>query len=179
MKDGLPGYILDRLFYVRAWNSYVTALGLEHETAERHPHFIGRVMTDRRFRQSACHYEALIRYLLQAMWIGTGRLCGSQAYVRMLNQLAEIPGLREYWSSLVLDDDGSMKLLQEATQDIVIPGRGKFRLFSLKIEYPLFYYLLQYVPMDELAWRTITLARAECGPEVSFAPDASPLHSVG
>jgi transcriptional regulator with XRE-family HTH domain len=162
----MPTYLLDRLFYVRAWNSFTGLVEPESDPQALHPHFIGRLLTFPEARESAVDYEALIDNLIRVMWLGTGRGCGSASYVQMLHELAEIPGFRERWCSLVNDDDRSQWPGTPPT--FALRDGGKFSLFSSKIEFPPTFYLVQLIPCNDAAWNKVNILRESGPPEVYF-----------
>lgn len=162
----LPGYLLDRLFYVCAWNSYVTEVEPVYER-EQHANFLGRVLAEPHFREGAVDHPSFVRHLLETMWIGTGRICGSPGYVKMVNELSRIPDFRDLWCSLALEDAGSLPI--QAPQDLMLDG-GTFRVFCAKIEFPPVSYLVQYVPVDAAAWDRLAALRWRGPPAVELSP---------
>jgi transcriptional regulator with XRE-family HTH domain len=166
LSKDLPTYLLDRLFYVRAWNNYVRLIESDTESREIHPHFIGRVLTLPQLQEKAADFEGFVHHLLQVMWLGTGRGCGSPSYVQMLHELAEIPGFKERWCSLAHEDDPAR---WPGTPPLVVAQNGgKFSLFSSKIEFPPTFYLVHFFPVDDLAWSQIQAIKESGKPEVSF-----------
>ena len=168
----LPVYLLDRLFYVRAWNSYAAAVEMEAETPEACPHFIARTLRLRHFREGAHNYHLFLRQLLETMWIGTGRICGSPGYMQMLRELDQISGFRESWSALAAESRGQ-DVSPGGSQDFTVSRVGTFRLVASKIEFPPTYYLIQYVPVDDLAWANLTALRQGSAPQSVLASAAS------
>ena len=162
-----PAYLLDRFFYVQAWNSLVA--GIEGSTIETtHPNFLGRVRTDPRLRSWAVDHDSLVRNLTATLWIGSGRACGMPAYVDTVEELSRIPGFRERWASLAVPANEGISAT-DVPHDIDVPHAGRFRLVASKVEFPPTHYLVQYVPLDDDAWRYVSSLRGCATPKVHFA----------
>jgi transcriptional regulator with XRE-family HTH domain len=162
----LPTYLLDRLFYVRAWNSFTGLVESEAEPESLHPHFIGRMLTFSELRGDATDYEAMIGYLIKVMWLGTGRGCGSSSYIQMLHELSAIPGFRERWYSLVEEDDHSE--WPGTPPAVALRDGGRFSVFASKVEFPPTFYLVQLIPSDNTAWEKVNRLRLSGKPDVYF-----------
>jgi hypothetical protein len=83
----------------------------------------------------------------------TAPLCGSDRYQDMLIELTRIPGFRQRWMSIPCQDEPFIVGMPE---EVSRPGLGHFRVFVSTLRLPAPYHLLEYVPVDDQAWTTLT-----------------------
>ena len=168
----VPACLLDSLFYIRAWNSY--AWELEQPPAVRTPevHPLASALNPAAVSQwneadESSSHRAWRR--VQEFWLRTARLCGSDAYKRLLSELAaESPVFRERW--LASDQMPADLSRPVGTTYYINDQRGRYRLVPLTIMLPPEYYLRLYTPDDEATEQAMAAVRAKGPPAVHFAP---------
>lgn len=157
LRADMPAYLLDTLFYVRGWNSFADELDFLGDSRQAPSHFVKRALSfDLKLAGEGGRSEALGPHMLQTMWLETARHCGSAGYMRMVDELSDLEGFPELWTGLALDESASA--LPGAPLDFS-NDKGRFRLFTSKVPFPPFYYLLQFAPMDDCAWENVSRLR--------------------
>jgi hypothetical protein len=168
LSEEFPSYIYDSLFFVRAWNSY---MDLVHNkpfmrTGEN---LVARIFEERdpQFPESRTRRsrDERAEWWLRAFWFHTARLCGSPAYVQVVETLAQNPRFVERWRSLGLMRDSDSADPIGAPTFRVEEGKGSFWTSTTSVEVPPTYFLREFVPADQTGWDQLT-ARRELGPPV-------------
>jgi hypothetical protein len=162
-----PAMILDSLFYVRAWNSYMDAVATGSSRAFADgSHSIARMLgagPDVLVRPE--DRQNLLRLGLRIFWMNTALYCHRPEYARLIDHLAEQPRFREMWLDLALRSD----LPDEPITFVhsIAGARASFRVYSRTILFPPHYFLHEYVPDDDAAVQRVTIMR-EAGPPRAF-----------
>lgn len=171
-----PAMLLDGLFVVRAWNSYVDALspGISR-TLQRNIHPLAVMM---RARPAALlegeQYEQSLRNGLRIFWMGTAVHSHRPEYAAILAELDREPHFREMWMELALGRECAP--VEPIGFPCSLGGSGaRLRVYSRTITFPPPYYLNEYQPDDDLSRERLRLLAEKGPPEAFFKPE---LHWV-
>jgi hypothetical protein len=163
-----PAMVLDSLFYVRAWNSYMDAVapGSSRSFADG-SHTITRMLRagpDVLLRPD--DRQDLLRLGLRIFWMNTALYCHRPEYGRLIDHLAEQPRFRDMWLDLALRSD----LTEEPITFVhsIAGARAAFRVYSRTILFPPHYFLHEYFPDDDRAAQRLTRMREDGPPRVYF-----------
>ncbi|MPZ48404.1 MAG: helix-turn-helix domain-containing protein [Dehalococcoidia bacterium] len=167
LRTEFPAYLVDDLFYIRGWNSYAGALQIEFGPMASDTHLLASIFDTRGEYHGST--EARLRYWIQTTWAETAGFCGSPGYIRMLQELSDIPGFQERWASIPLEQDSEPSLLG-APEEVVTEDVGTYRVFMSRIYFPPFFYLREYVPTDDLANQALAGLRLKGPPTVKVDP---------
>src|SRR5690606_12685042 len=103
LRVPFPAYLLDSFFFLRAWNSHMSALdgpaGLDAGNVNL---LRGPILAASRPNESEDVEHRLWRWLSD-FWYSTASLCGSLPYKRMLQELSSIQGFKEQWRRMALE----------------------------------------------------------------------------
>jgi hypothetical protein len=171
-----PAMLIDGLFYVRAWNSYVEAVapGLGRGLS-RDLHAIALMLrADPRvlFRPER-HVESL-RDGIRIFWMLTAIHSHRPEYQRLIARLAEEPLFSQLWLELAFGCDETVNRPISFAHSIAGSG-AQFNVYSRTISFPPSYHLNEYIPDDNTARERLAAVAAAGPPRVSFA---SRLHWV-
>jgi hypothetical protein len=154
-----PSFILDSLFYRRAWNSLVLGL-LRREPAPPPRNVLATLFKSFSVTGSTEQHDALLWRWLEDFWLYTAHLCGTPPYRSLLHQLKTLPEFERCWREL-----GSLRRVEDGPLGVPYYYRhrriGTYRIFTLRIVLPPVYYLKEYVPVDEAARRYVDWLRAQ------------------
>jgi transcriptional regulator with XRE-family HTH domain len=148
-----PACLFDDLFYLRAWNGTILALGglmahlVEHGT---HPVECLLLLHESGRNRVALSRDSL-RQVVRAFWIYTARLCGSPGYTALVRRLGERRVFVELWRALAIDDDPTPVDFSAMTEAMLLPGSVKFRVYQSTILFPPEYLLAEFVSANEAA----------------------------
>jgi transcriptional regulator with XRE-family HTH domain len=170
LREELPAYIFDSMFYVRAWNSYVDIVH-NYPFAEDGEHMLDRIFKDygpdRLPDLGTRTREERADWWLRTYWFHTARHCGSPAYVQALNQLDKLPQFAARW--LALGIDASSACPDPIGGPVFLNGaEGVFRISTSTVVIPPAYFLREFVPIDEHSWQLLSRTREKGPPAVYF-----------
>jgi transcriptional regulator with XRE-family HTH domain len=154
-----PAMVIDGLFYVRAWNSYVDVLSKGMSRALRQDlHAIAMML--RRYPEALFrpenHQDAL-REGIRIFWVNTAIHSHRPEYARLISRLRDEPRFLELWMELALGKETAPR--QPITFAQSIAGSGaQYRVYSRTISFPPTFYLHEYQPDDELACSRLAAA---------------------
>jgi hypothetical protein len=147
-----PAMVLDGLFYIRGWNSYVDALApgvsrvfkTELHTMALMLRSGPEALFDPDQRQAA------LREGVRIFWMSTATHSHRPEYARLVEDLQDEPQFRDLWMDLALCNGRAPK--DPITFAHSLGGSGaRFRVYSRTISFPPAYYLHEYQPADALA----------------------------
>jgi len=170
LTEGLPAFLFDSLFYIRGTNSYVQAIGGDTDLSSN-IHALRPALTNQARPGEEANREERIQRWVREFWLATAPMCGSTPYRQTLEHLKQMPSFEERWRNL-----GS-QFTEDAHQPAFWPyfftrgDIGTFRVYTSSIFFPPFYYLREYVPVDEQAWERLKEVRSHGEPVVQFAPE--------
>ena len=171
---GIPAYLYDSLFYVRAWNSYID-LVYDRPLEPQGEHIVERVLEDPpRYPQPPNLWstrQERAEWWLRDFWYETAQMCGSVPYQRVIERLAvNNPSFVERWKGLGLLHRPAGELPIGSPKLRVDPERGTYMLLTSAVLIPPMYFLHVYCPVDEIAWERLKLRRSlgEARVETSF-----------
>lgn len=154
-----PSFIIDSLFYRRAWNSLVLGL-LRREPAPPPRNVLATLFKSFSVSGSTEQHDAFLWRWLEDFWLYTAHLCGTSPYRSLLQQLKTLPEFERCWREL-----GSLRRVEDGPLGVPYyyrhPRIGTYRIFTLRIVLPPVYYLKEYVPVDEAARRYVDWLRAQ------------------
>lgn len=164
-----PAFMVDSLFYVRAWNSYASGL---------FGHFLGQAtrvnvveaafLVHQALQEFETHAHRMNRWLLE-FWLSTARLSGAPAYGQLVHRLLDIEEFRGLWRSLATEQMVADAAPLQSPYHFGSPSLGDYRVYSSHITLPPAYVVREYVPVDKRAMQSLDVARAKTPPEVFFA----------
>ncbi|HXH23280.1 MAG TPA: helix-turn-helix domain-containing protein [Dehalococcoidia bacterium] len=164
-----PAVVIDGLFYVRAWNSYLDALGTGFTRAlSRDLHPMALI-----FRAARAHPEAspasdeeALREGLRIFWMGTAVHSHRPEYARMLAELAQEPRFAEMWMDIALgpmDNDRPIGFNKALVSD-----GPSFDVYSRSMTFPPTYFINEYHPADAVARERVETLRRQGPPRALF-----------
>lgn len=169
-----PAFLLDSLFYRRAWNSLLLGL-LPRASAPPPRHVLATVLGPLAAYGPAAHRDAFLWRWIEDFWLYTASLCGTPPYRALVRELAALPEFRSRWQEL-----GLSRRMDDVPVGVPYyyrhPCLGTYRIFTLRLVLPPVYYLKEYVPVDEAARRYVDGLRAR-GP-VEILADPRPHWSL-
>jgi transcriptional regulator with XRE-family HTH domain len=162
-----PAYVIDSLFYRRAWNSHMMAM--VRRNGEPAPRNVLATALGSFYRSGTdAEREDFMSRWLRDFWLYTAHLCGTEAYRELLDDLASSsPTFKRKWSELGSSEDSAQTPVG-VPYYYHHPFIGTYRIFTLRLMLPPVYYLKEYVPVDEAARRHIEKSQAAGPARVTF-----------
>jgi transcriptional regulator with XRE-family HTH domain len=170
LSGPFPALLMDGLYYVRARNTFATAMFYPRGGPEGpQAHFLRRILSrpamngiddGRRRQMERSHW-------LQLVWLATAAFCGLPAYARMLDELSELPGFRESWVRAAVESGDSQ--LGGAPLNIDRDGQS-YRVYVSQVDFPPIYHLREYVPTNDAARARVEELRSEVPHQVDVNP---------
>lgn len=161
LTSPFPAYLLDDLYHIRAWNSYVEVLPARVDQLDE-GQFLEIALAE------GVVPEQRQKALIRDFWLLTADKCGLPEYRRILRSLQNVPGFREAWTALALDTEPPDAPPVGAPTTVERPGGGAFRVHATQVFLPPVYHLREYVPVDETANRRLEDLRRQGPPTVHF-----------
>jgi hypothetical protein len=169
----VPAMVLDSLFYIRAWNSYVDAVSpgrsAGFETGVHPVSMMLRAAHRGRLGVSDDN-DALLWEGLRIFWLSTAPLCHRPEYARLLEELDQQPNFRPLWMQLALGDDMLSHKPVAFAEGIGSDG-PHFRVYSQTVTFPPTYYLHIYIPDDDEARERVNALGRQGRPLACYARD--------
>ena len=163
-----PAMILDGLFYIRAWNSYMDALASGTSRAFRqdiHPMALMMRSGPNRLLGPG-DKESNLQQGLRIFWMTTAVHCHRPEYANMLADLDREPRFRQLWMNLALGKDAPNSPISFARA--LVSDGPHFEVYSRTITFPPTYYLNEYQPADEGSRERLRLIAEQGPPQVHF-----------
>ncbi len=164
-----PAYLVDELFYVRAWNSYYAAM--VGPLADRLP----SGLTSPHMAFLASPYEdaaaefARRQHFVRLTWMWTAHLGTTPEYTELVRDLFSLEGFTEHWQDIVdeISDECQPPLIMPLRQREV--GGGSYLVSMCEAVFPPVYRLFEYDADDDVA-ETWLRRQVQAGPpQVEFA----------
>lgn len=160
LDSALPTFVMDSLFYIRAWNSH--QMELSRRSPDAHPpsnEVLGLFDPQRSVRLDPGLEDQFTPWL-RNFWLLTAELCGTPQYRRLLSELCQFGNFEERWWELAL----TQKMADVPVNLPTIyhsPHFGVFRVFMTRVILPPTYYLREFVPIDDRARDFVAGLRAK------------------
>ncbi len=164
-----PAYMVDDLFYVRAWNSYFTdyAGHLAPRLCEgMHALRLGSELGKREDPQVEAHR---VRAVIRLLWMWTAHLASFTGYARMVEELVQDEFFAQAWQDIVNESGEQhhpplvMPVLRKEYQG------GTYTVYTGEVLFPPLYRAFIYEPADEIAWGAVSQHVASGPPVIHFA----------
>lgn len=165
-----PAFILDSLFYRRAWNSHLKGMYRKSSGNPSAGNVLGTTLNSFYSSGTPGARDEFQARWIRDFWLYTAHLCGSEPYRQLLNELADQPVFHRLWTDLGLTSDGTSAAVG-APYYYQHPRIGTYRVFTLRLMLPPAYYLKEYVPVDNIARGHIDKVRAINQPGIVFVQD--------
>jgi transcriptional regulator with XRE-family HTH domain len=164
-----PAFITDEFHYIRAWNSYVTAMRGESPVCFRQGmHVMELALLPKQDFDPAKDIERA-RGFVRLFWLWTAELCSLPTYAVMLRKLSANRVFRDCWLSIpecrAQNDAAPVSALFD---EACICGR-RYRIYAAETFLPQSYRLFVYEPADDAASELISALEKIEPPKISFA----------
>jgi len=167
LSSEFPAYVFDSLFYVRAWNSYVSILNLPHYPPMGE-HIVESILRSTPPRPRAPDPSERQARWLRDFWFSTANLCGSEPYKRVVSRLAQNPDFCQRWMRLALEPDYDEDRMVLTPFYFDFPNLGRFRASTSVVPIPPNYYFREFIPVDDLGRKRWQDARVQGPATVSI-----------
>jgi hypothetical protein len=161
-----PALVIDGLFYVRAWNSYLDALepGMA-ESLRRDLHPLALVMRVAARQGVDPVEDEGVRNAVRLFWMGTAPHAHRPEYRRTLAALAQEPGFTAVWMDLALGEYRDPTPI--GFRGMAAAGSASFDIYSRTLSFPPAYVINEYHPASPLARERLEAMRVQA-PRVFF-----------
>ncbi len=166
----LPTFVMDSLFYIRAWNSHMTAFSGRVEGQRPNANAVRALFDPNRGIRLDPVLEDQFTPWLRNFWLLTAELCGTEPYKALLEDLRAHGDFEDRWWELAL----SQRMADVPVNLPTIyhsPNNGVYRVFMTRIILPPTYFVREYVPIDATARAYIDELRAKGLPKPGRAPN--------
>ena len=175
ISDEFPAYALDSLFYVRAWNSYMSVfLPFSTQRSPRHiiaAHLLAEADVPPPLREEPEARNARIWGWVRDFWMATASLCGSEPYRRVLAELRLVPEFEELWQRMGKERIEAIREPSGSPYYFSNGRIGTFRVFPIRVTCPAVYYVREYVPMDDAARQHLATERGSEPRSIVLMPE--------
>ena len=166
-----PAYIYDSLFFIRAWNSYIEVAHRPLDPGGEH--LVERILAepDPRYATNQNLWSTRperAEWWLRDFWYETAELCGSPAYVKLMEKLARSEQFAEKWPDLGLLEGAERPAPIGRPRFRVDPVRGSFLTTVSAIVLPPTYYVRMFLPSDATAWNRLEERRQASRPTITM-----------
>jgi hypothetical protein len=162
-----PAVVIDGLFYVRAWNSYLDAIAMGMVDALRRDlHPLALVLRTAARSGSDPATDEGVRNAVRLFWMGTAPHAHRPEYRRTLADLTGEPGFTSVWMNLALgvEHDPTPIGFRRTTPD----SGPTFDVYSRTLSFPPAYVINEYHPTNDLARERVEAMKAGGPPRVQF-----------
>jgi hypothetical protein len=154
-----PAYLLDSFFFLRAWNSHMTAMDGPLDANGQATNVLrGPILAAAGPNEAEEPDHRLWRWLSD-FWYSTAELCGSIPYKRILKEFMAIPSFEEKWRRMPLGRNQWQTWSFNTPYHYRNNSVGDFSVFPSKVVMPPTYHLRVYVPVDERAQSRLASTR--------------------
>jgi hypothetical protein len=164
-----PAYVVDELFYIRAWNSFFSNFAGP---------FAGRLQEGINAVELGLQIGSLddprldserSRSIARLTWMWTAHLARHPAYADLMKRLLEIPAFATHWLQIPREAVESQEppLVMPMVQRK--PPGSFFTVYTGQLVFPPLYHVFVYEPRDEQAAALLQSQTAGASPSVSFA----------
>lgn len=156
----LPTFVMDSLFYIRAWNSHQMELSGREPGAHPMSNAICALFDPQRDIRLDPVLDDQFTPWLRNFWLLSAELCGTPPYRRLLEELCTLGDFEQRWWELAL----TQKMADVPVNLPTIyhsPQFGVFRVFMTRVILPPTYYLREFVPVDDAARSFVAGLRAK------------------
>ncbi len=163
-----PAFILDELFYIRAWNSYFT-------------HFLGPRQSElasgvnlAKFRIDGERLPDLgeevqwLEPLIRLLWMWTAHLGMAPQYATFVNDLGQNEEFARIWHALVDEVDAATEMPATYPSHRRVQG-ASHSIYTRDVLFPPLYRVITWEPADEDAERILRDQVSEGPPQIGFA----------
>lgn len=161
-----PAFVVDSLCYLRAMNGGFGSL------FPSRPPSLGSNMISALFTLHLNRRRGSTRHLLRWLlyfWFSTSRLCGTEAYRRLLLELRTLDGFEDAWRGIALNGINSREPMN-APYFVEVPEIGAFRVLQANLVLPPTYLLKEYVPVSEQSESCLhSVSESKLRPSIKFA----------
>jgi transcriptional regulator with XRE-family HTH domain len=167
LKSDFPGYIMDSLLFIRAWNSHLEVTLSDPASMYAGKHVIEQVLSLNPSPERRPALAERLRWLTREFWYFTADFCGQDAYRRLILRLAEWDQFKEEWCQLPFieaDEEQVIGISQEQER----PEIGRYRLMGSLALIPPIYILHEFMPLDEKARAIVDRLAAGGPPAIRF-----------
>lgn len=170
-----PAMILDGLFYIRGWNSYLDAVvGRAEDVFEQGLHPMAMLLRSRSPFLTVPEQEQVLRDGLRIFWMSTAVHSHRPEYAAMLADLDREPQFRAQWLDLALGRCAPEAPISFA--HTLGDQRPRFRVYSRTISFPPTYHLNEYQPDDEPSRRRLEVVKERGPPRARFRRELHWVH---
>jgi len=164
-----PAYVVDELFYIRAWNSHFAAV--TGGFVDLFPDVVNAVelgLTIGALDDPDEEAER-VRTITRLTWMWTAHLAGFPAYAELVTRLLDTPAFADNWQAIAREPVESVQrpLIMPIVQRR--PPLNLFTVYTGQILFPPLYHLFVYEPRDSQTAAYLASRVGNAAPKVSFA----------
>ncbi len=168
-----PTVLIDRFYFVRGYNSYVSLFHDPTIVTSRWANLLLKLFED---EDDGAEFEAIRNRLLLDFWLSSAPSCGTIRYRSVLTRLRQVRDFERRWWDLALgraDTAGAWAKPFMAPFSFGHNTTAAFRVYPTSVAVPPAFQLLEFRPTDDLGRHRIE-ALVRAGPPAVFV-DGKPV----
>ncbi len=166
LRSDFPAYMVDTLYYIRAWNSYLSPILANADAYLGGKHIIEYILDTQMPPDQRPAWEARVRRMTREFWYFTADFTALEPYRRLVLHLATWPIFKDEWCRLPFVEEDEEQIIG-APPRTGRPSVGSFRLVTSLTLIPPIYQLREFMPLDDRARATVDKLH-ESGPPVVY-----------
>ena len=163
-----PTFILDELFYVRAWNSYFAHFLGPHQAKLASGVNLAKFRIDGERLPDLGEETTGLEPLIRIFWMWTAHLGTSAHYAKLVNNLARNEEFARIWLALGDEVDSATEIPALYPSHRRVQG-ASHSIYTRDILFPPLYRVMTWEPADEDSSRILREQIAEGPPQIGFA----------